>query len=167
MNLYAAVCSVMQCAVCMLYAVGCMQSYAAVCSVYAKYKICSVMHLDVRLVHRNEPVCSCMQCDAVDVNAIACILALHTCFVEPLLNSNKTLKKVGKNCLIFSVMQAYASAFCMHLYAPRLCMHMYAARRMQLGMQVYAAECNMVRNYPHYGKKLYLSRPTRRARDGA
>ena len=105
------------------------------------------MHLDVRLIHRNEPVCSCMQCDAVDVNAIECILALHTCFVEPLLNSNKKLEQVGEICLVFSVMQAYmyASAFCMHLYASCLCMHMYAARRMQLGMQVYAAECNMVR----------------------
>ena len=68
----------------------------------------------------------------------------------------KKLKKVGGNCLIFSVMQAYASAFCMHLYASCLCMHMYAARRMQLGMQVYAAECNMVRKKAHYGKKLYL-----------
>ena len=96
----------------------------------------------------------------IDVNAIECILALHTCFVEPLLNSNEKGEKVVKNCLVFSVMQAYASAFCMHLYASCLCMHMYAARRMQLGMQVYAAECNMVRNYMHYGKKLHLSLPT-------
>ena len=110
------------------------------------------MHLDVRLIHRNEPVCSCMQCDAVDVNAIECIFALHTCFVEPLLNSNEKCENVVKNCLVFSVMQAYASAFCMHLYASCLCMHMYAAHRMQLGMQVYVAECNMVRNYTHHCK---------------
>ena len=75
------------------------------------------MHLDVRLIHRNEPVCSCMQCDAVDVNAIECIFALHTCFVEPLLNSNEKGEKVVKNCLVFSVMQAYASDFCIHPYA--------------------------------------------------
>ena len=85
------------------------------------------MHLDVRLVHRNEPVCSCMQCYAVDVNAIECILALHTCFVEPLLNSNEKGEKVVKNCLVFSVMQAYASAFCyvcieMHLAFVCICM---------------------------------------------
>ena len=115
------------------------------------------MHLDVRLIHRNEPVCSCMQCDAVDVNAIECIFALHTCFVEPLLNSNEKGEKVVKNCLVFSVMQAYASAFCMHLYASCLCMHMYAGCMQHAVCRLYAAECNMVRNDTHYGKKDYLS----------
>ena len=87
------------------------------------------MHLDVRLIHRNAPVCSCMQCDAVDVNAIECIFALHTCFVEPLLNSNEKAGKSGGNLpriQRYATLQAYASAFCMHLYASCLCMHMYA-----------------------------------------
>ena len=98
-----------------------------------------------------------MQCDAVDVNAIECIFALHTCFVEPLLNSNEKGEKVVKNCLVFSVMQAYASAFCMHLYASCLCMHMYAGCMQHAVCRLYAAECNMVRNYTHHGKKLHLS----------
>ena len=83
------------------------------------------MHLDVRLIHRNEPVCSCMQCDAVDVNAIECILALHTCFVEPLLNSNEKAEKSGGKLPHIQRYASvwYASAFCtcMHLYASCLC----------------------------------------------
>ena len=100
----------------------------------------------------------------IDVNAIECILALHTCFVEPLLNSNEKVKKVVKNCLVFSVMQAYASAFCMHLYASCLCMHMYAGCMQHAVCRLYAAECNMVRNYTHHGKKLHLSPPKQLSR---
>ena len=81
------------------------------------------MHLDVRLIHRNEPVCSCMQCDAVDVNAIECILALHTCFVEPLLNSNEKAEKSGGN---LPRIQRYASVCVSLLYAPVCIMPLYA-----------------------------------------
>ena len=109
------------------------------------------MHLDVRLIHRNEPVCSCMQCDAVDVNAIECILALHTCFVEPLLNSNEKGEKSGEK---LPRIQRYASVCNSLLYAPvcnsllyaPVC-RVYAARRMQ-------AVCSRMQ----HGKKLHASR---------
>ena len=38
----------------------------------------------------------------IDVNAIECILALHTCFVEPLLNSNEKMKKMQRDASICS-----------------------------------------------------------------
>jgi len=42
----------------------------------------------------------------MDVNAIECILALHTCFVGPLLNSNEKAEKSGGN---LPRIQRYAS----------------------------------------------------------
>ena len=109
------------------------------------------MHLDVHLIHINEPVCSCMQCDAVDVNALECILALHTCFVEPLLNSNEKAEKSGGN---LPRIQRYASVCVSLLYAPVCIMplyahvcRVYAARRMQ-------AVCSRMQ----HGKKRYALR---------